>query len=181
METIHRFQKRYGPHLIHLWLEEYVGWFTRSLPGLEGMLVRWLLYRCLLQEGRAFVLLYPGVYLTHCYGIRFGKHCSINTGALLDGRGGIAIGNSVMIGPYAVIVSSGHQFKQGDGPMASLDHELSPVVIEDDVWIGAHTFVRGGVQIGRGAVIAAGAVVVEDVSENQIVGGVPAKAIGKRR
>jgi acetyltransferase-like isoleucine patch superfamily enzyme len=64
--------------------------------------------------------------------------------------------------------------------MTSLDHILKPVVIEDDVWIGAHVFIRGGVRIGKGAVIAAGAVVVEDVMEYQIVGGVPAKVIGDR-
>ena len=54
------------------------------------------------------------------------------------------------------------------------------VVIGDDVWIGAGAAILGGVRIGTGAVIAAGAVVTHDVPPYAIVGGVPAKAIGKR-
>jgi acetyltransferase-like isoleucine patch superfamily enzyme len=180
MQMIHRFQKRYGNHLVHIWLEEYIGWITRSLPSIEGMVIRWLFYKLLLRDSKYFVFIYPGVYLTHTYGIKMGKQCSINTGALLDGRGEITIGNSVMIGPYTSISSSDHQYKRIDVPMTSLDHILKPVVIEDDVWIGAHVFIRGGVKIGKGAVIAAGAAVVEDVMEYQIVGGVPAKVIGDR-
>jgi acetyltransferase-like isoleucine patch superfamily enzyme len=64
--------------------------------------------------------------------------------------------------------------------MTSLDHIMAPVVIKDDVWIGAHVCIPGGVTIGRGAVVAAGAVVTKDVEDNMIVAGVPAKSIGKR-
>jgi acetyltransferase-like isoleucine patch superfamily enzyme len=181
MQAINRFRKQYGKFLFRLWLEEYAGWLTRSLPGLEGIAIRWLCYRLLFKEMRGFALIYPGVYLTHTYGIQVGRSCSINTGALLDGRGGIAIGDSVMIGPYAVIVSSHHQSEQTQVPMASRDHVMTPVTIGNDVWIGAHAVVRGGVTIGSGAVIGAGAVVVDDVAEFQIVGGVPARVIGSRK
>lgn len=181
MQAILRFIKRYKSHLFHLWMEEYIGWFTRALPGMCGMVIRWLFFRFLLHKSHEFILIYPGVYFEHSYGIQLGKHCSINTGAILDGRGRITIGDSVMIGPYAVIASSNHQSKQLAMPMASLDHQLAPVVIEDDVWIGAHVFIRGGVRVGRGVVIAAGAVVIDDVLQYQIVGGVPAKQIGSRK
>jgi galactoside O-acetyltransferase len=85
-----------------------------------------------------------------------------------------------MVGPHVVIVSSEHQYAQTDRPMASVDHEMRPVVIEDDVWIGAHAVIRGGTTIGRGAVIAAGTVVVNDVAPGDIVAGVPAKVVGHR-
>jgi acetyltransferase-like isoleucine patch superfamily enzyme len=68
-----------------------------------------------------------------------------------------------------------------DLPMNALDHVMQPVVLENDIWVGAHAFIRGGIRIGTGAVIAAGAVVVRDVPEYKIVGGVPAQVMGDRR
>src|SRR6185503_10326490 len=65
---------------------------------------------------------FPGVYLTHTYGIEIGRHFSINSGALIDGRGGVRIGDWVMIGPHAVITSSEHQSPPFGTPMASADH-----------------------------------------------------------
>lgn len=53
----------------------------------------------------------------------------------------------------------------------------TPVVIEDDVLIGANAVVLEGVRVGRGAVVAAGAVVVEDVPTGAVVAGVPARVI----
>jgi len=177
---IGRFRKRYSGHLSHIWVEEYVGWITRNLPSIEGMLVRYGLYKLLFKKIESFALIYPGVYFTHTYGIEIGNRFSINSGAILDGRGGIKIGNGVMIGPHAAIYSSGHNFAQLDRPMTSLDHIMAPVVISDDVWIGAHVCIPGGITIGRGAVVAAGAVVVKDVEANTIVAGVPAHTIRKR-
>jgi len=54
------------------------------------------------------------------------------------------------------------------------------IIVDDDVWIGYGAMIMSGVHIGRGAVIAAGAVVVKDVSPYSIVGGVPGKEIKKR-
>jgi acetyltransferase-like isoleucine patch superfamily enzyme len=177
---IGRFRKRYSGHLSHIWVEEYVGWITRNLPSMEGMLVRYGLYKLLFKKIESFALIYPGVYFTHTYGIEIGNHFSVNSGAILDGRGGIKIGNGVMIGPHAAIYSSGHNFAELDRPMTSLDHIMAPVVISDDVWIGAHVCIPGGITIGRGAVVAAGAVVVKDVEANTIVAGVPANTIRNR-
>ena len=180
MHIIKRFMFRYKGHLFHLWCEESFGWIVRSLPGLIGMLLRWGLYRMLFAELKSFCTIYPGVYLTHTYGIRAGRSFSPNSGALLDGRGGIDIGDHVMVGPYAVIVSSNHAFRQTDAPMATVDHVMAPVKIGNDVWIGAHAVIAGGVVIGNGVVVSAGAVVTKDVADYQIVGGVPARVIGER-
>lgn len=166
---------------MHLAVEEHLAWLVRSLPGPLGVLARWGFYRLLFARLESFAIFYPGVYLTHSYGIRVGSGFSINTGALIDGRGGIDIGNDVLVGPYAVITSSDHSHRQLDLPMTSVDHVMAPVKIGDDVWIGAHVVVTGGVEIGSGAVIAAGAVVTSDVRPYAIVGGVPATIIGDRR
>jgi len=178
--TIGRFRRRYSGHLFHIWAEEYIGWFSRNLPSLEGMLVRHVLYKLVFKKIKSLALIYPGVYFTHTYGIELGHRFSINSGAILDGRGGIIIGDNVMIGPHTAIYSSGHNFTQPDRPMTCLDHIMAPVVINDDVWIGAHVCIPGGITIGRGAVVAAGAVVTKDVEDNMVVSGVPAQVIGKR-
>ena len=180
MQIIKRFMLKYKGHLLHLWCEEFFGWIVRSLPGLLGMILRWGLYRMLFAELKSFCTIYPGVYLTHTYGLKVGKSFSPNTGALIDARGGIDIGDHVMVGPYAVIVSSNHDFRQMHVPMAAVDHVMAKVTIGNDVWIGAHAVITAGMTIGNGVVVSAGAVVTKDVDDYQIVGGVPAKVIGER-
>jgi acetyltransferase-like isoleucine patch superfamily enzyme len=181
MHIIKRFMLKYKGHLFHLWCEEFFGWLFRSLPGMFGMVLRWGLYRMLFAELKSFCTIYSGVYLTHTYGLNVGKGFSPNTGALIDARGGIEIGDHVMVGPYAVIVSSNHEHKQTDVPMAAVDHIMAPVKIGSDVWIGAHAVITAGTKIGNGVVVSAGAVVTKGVEAYQIVGGVPARVIGSRK
>ena len=59
--------------------------------------------------------------------------------------------------------------------------EVDPIVIEDDVWIGARVIILKGVTIGKGSIIGAGSVVTKDVEPYSIVGGNPAKLIRKRK
>jgi acetyltransferase-like isoleucine patch superfamily enzyme len=181
MGPVERFIKKYRNNLIHLVLEEYAGFFTRHLPSIEGVLIRRIIYRGLCRKLGKDALIYPGVYLTHTYGMEIGDCLSVNSGAVLDGRGGMRIGDSVMIGPHAVLVSSSHQHRNIEVPMSSCDHVMQPLIIGDDVWIGANSFIRGGISIGSGAVIAAGSSVLKDIEEYKIVGGIPASVIGDRR
>jgi maltose O-acetyltransferase len=173
--------KKYKGNLFHLMLEEYAGFFTRHLPSIEGVMIRRMLYRALFRKLGKDALIYPGVYLTHTYGMEVGDRFSVNSGAVIDGRGGITIGDFVMVGPHAVLVSSAHQHRNIDVPMSSRDHVMQPLVIQDDVWVGANAFIKGGVIIGKGVVIAAGSSVLKDVEDYKIVGGIPARIIGDRR
>ena len=181
MGPIERFIKKYRGNLFHLVLEEYAGFFTRNLPSIEGIMIRKIIYRALCKGLGKDALIYPGVYLTHTYGLEIGERFSVNSGAVLDGRGGIKIGDSVMVGPHAVLVSSAHQHRNIDTPMSSRDHTMQPLVIGDDVWIGANAFIKGGITISRGVVIAAGSSVLNDIGEYKIAGGTPARVIGDRR
>ena len=85
-----------------------------------------------------------------------------------------------MIGPNVVIVSSSHDLRQTNAPMATQNHIMKPVSIGDDVWIGASAVINAGIKIGNGVVVAAGAVVTRDVPDYAIVGGVPASIVGER-
>jgi len=109
--------------------------------------------------------------------ILVGNNCVVNRGVLLDGRGGkLTIGDNVDIAQEAVIWTLGHDVHD--------DYHRDkggPVTIEDYAWIGHRAIIMPGVTIGRGAVVAAGAVVTHDVPPRAIVGGVPAKVIGERR
>jgi acetyltransferase-like isoleucine patch superfamily enzyme len=58
---------------------------------------------------------------------------------------------------------------------------MKPVIIKDDVWIGANAIILGGVTLGKGVIIGAGAVVTKSVPDYYVVGGVPAKKIYSRK
>ena len=107
--------------------------------------------------------------------ISIGKYCNINKRTVLDGRGGITIGDSVDIAQDVNIWTEQHDYNSADYKASS-----APVVIEDYVWIATRATILPGVTIGRGAVVATGAVVTKNVPPLAIVAGVPAKVIGQR-
>jgi acetyltransferase-like isoleucine patch superfamily enzyme len=108
-------------------------------------------------------------------GMRIGANSRINRDCCLDARGSLSIGNNVSISPDVTILTLQHFYND---PQFADDPR--PVVIEDHVWIGMHAMILPGVTIGRGAVVAAGALVTKDVAPREIVGGVPARPIGQR-
>ncbi|MBI5557979.1 MAG: acyltransferase [Deltaproteobacteria bacterium] len=85
-----------------------------------------------------------------------------------------------MIGPAVSIRDTDHVFSSTGIPMMEQGVDVSPVTIEDDVWIGHGAVILRGVTLGKGSIIAASAVVTKDVSPYSIVGGIPAKIIGSR-
>lgn len=103
-----------------------------------------------------------------------GVHCSV--------RGPLEIGNDVMMGPDVVILTSNHLTERTDIPMRGQGGTPpAKVTINNDVWIGTRAIILPGVTIGKGSIIAAGAVVSKDVPDYAIVGGVPAKIIKYRK
>ena len=108
--------------------------------------------------------------------IKIGKDTIIGEWAVLDGRDSLTIGNHVDIASNVMIYNAEHNVHSQNFTKA----EFGRVEIEDYVFVGPRAIILPGVIIGRGAVIAAGAVVTGDVLPLTIVGGVPAKEIGKR-
>ncbi|PCI61308.1 MAG: acetyltransferase [Gammaproteobacteria bacterium] len=96
----------------------------------------------------------------------------------------ITIGNKVMFGPNVTIMGGDHNISVVGCYMYDVKEKLPendlPIVIEDDVWVGCNVVILKGVTIGRGAVVAAGSVVIKSVEPYSIVGGVPAKKISQR-
>jgi acetyltransferase-like isoleucine patch superfamily enzyme len=104
-----------------------------------------------------------------------GSHTVINRQCVLDGRGGLRIGNNVSVSPGVWLLTSQHDLND-----PSFVQVFNPIVIGDYVWLGSRATVLPGVSIGKGAVVAAGSVVTRDVEPYTIVGGVPARPIGRR-
>lgn len=93
----------------------------------------------------------------------------------------VELGAYSMLGPRVIVVGGDHRFDIVGEPMIFAGRgELKPTIIERDVWIGARATLMSGVRIGRGAIVAAGAVVTKDVPPYEIHGGVPAQKIGER-
>ena len=113
--------------------------------------------------------------------IEIGNHCVIGIGNWLQGSGRIEIWNNVIIGPYVAIVSTNHCFEDIDTPVAKQPLQTGEVVIEDDVWIGAHCTIAQNVRIGAHSIVGANSFVNKDVPPYSIVAGAPAKIIRSRK
>jgi len=112
--------------------------------------------------------------------ITIGERCYIGQYSNLGAYCPITIGNDTMIGPFCHIVSGNHRFDRRDISMSQQGHSVAPVVIDEDVWLGTHVVVLPGVTIGKGAIVAAGAVVNKDIPSYEVWGGVPAKFLKER-
>lgn len=112
-------------------------------------------------------------------GIKIGRDCLIGEYSVIRGQGGVQLGDRVFTSPFTQIIAVNHVFDDPDRSFVDQGITAEGIVIEDDVWLGASAIVTDGVRIGRGAVVAAGAVVTRDVDPHTVVAGVPAKPIQK--
>lgn len=172
-----------------LWLE----YFRRGLQILVGvkifdapllMKLRILLYVWLFNGTASGTTIHWGVnfYVPHGMEgahISFGKNLDINHGVEIDYSGGIVIGNDVWFSQNILIETHEHQISQSTKKTWHI--KTYPLVIEDDVWIGANVVILPKVgKIGKGAIIGAGSIVTHPVPANAIVAGNPAHIIRMR-
>ena len=108
--------------------------------------------------------------------IEIGSDSIVGDHAFLDGRAKLKIGNHVDIASEVMIYNSEH-----DVSSEYFSDRIEPIEIGDYVFIGPRAIIMPGIKIGKGAIVAAGAVVTHDIPEFAIVGGVPAKVIGVRK
>ena len=108
-------------------------------------------------------------------GLTLGDRVTVGWYAELDARGGITVGNDTNISSHVKLITGSHDI---DDPNYTAD--FLPIHIGHHCWIGTGAMILQGVNIGDGAVIAAGAVVSKDVEPWTVVGGIPAKVIRKR-
>lgn len=137
--------------------------------------IRMQWWRLLFVVGPDSVIL-RSVTIRHPRNIIIGRSVNVNQNCILDSRGGeIVIGDYVDIAPQVNVWTLQH-----DPQDPNFGTKGGPVTIEDFAWLGNRAIVLPSVTIGKGAVVAAGAVVTKDVPAWTIVGGIPARKIGER-
>lgn len=111
-------------------------------------------------------------------GITIGDHCNIGEYCHITAINKIVIGNGLLTGRFVLITDNSHgglsQAEAAIPPAARKLASKGPVVIGDNVWIGDKVTILAGVHIGDNAIIAANAVVIEDVPAHTMVAGAPA-------
>ncbi|WP_241967227.1 acyltransferase [Pseudokineococcus lusitanus] len=111
--------------------------------------------------------------------VTIGSRSGVGKDALLMGE--VVIGDDVMMGPRVVVLATNHVSDDVSRPMREQGlTRPRPVVIEDDVWIGANAVLLPGRRIGQGSIVAAGCVVTKDVEPYSVVGGNPGRVLGSR-
>jgi maltose O-acetyltransferase len=161
---------------IPVWL---VGLLTNWLPDnritirIRGIFLKPFIFKC----GKNFTIA-KWVQLKSTHRLEIGDNVYIASGVWLNAMGGIKIEDEVVLGPYVVISTGTHQFKNNSVRFGGTIME--PVVVGRGSWLASHVVVRAGVKIGAGVLAAANAAITKDVPDNVIVGGVPAKIIGPR-
>jgi maltose O-acetyltransferase len=135
-------------------------WLYRSILGME------MGHDCIVWTGNKFNVI---------SGFSMGNNVIVGPSNVFLIRGGIEIGNNVNISGFSFFISQSHDVNDPYGHTL-----LSKIRIKDDAWVATHSMIMPGVTIGRGAVIASGAVVVNDVPDYVVVAGNPAKQVATR-
>ena len=169
---------------IKLWIGRVLYLFASRLPesffwiNIGQKRIRALCGKLILSKCGKDVNIEKNAIFPSC--VELGDHSGIGVRALISGK--VIIGNNVMMGPDVCIYAQNHAFDRTDIPMNLQGFATEkPVLIADDVWIGARVIILPGVRIGTGAVIGAGAVVTKDMPDYSVVGGNPARVLKMRK
>jgi acetyltransferase-like isoleucine patch superfamily enzyme len=121
------------------------------------------------------VVIHRGLELRKPEGIKIGDGTVVGFDCILDGRGGLELGQNVNLSSEVAIWTMQHDLRDPDFGVVS-----RRAVVEDRAWLSFRCTILPGVTVGEGAVIAAGAVVVKDVPPYAVMAGLPAAQVGER-
>ena len=168
-----------GDLLFSQW-EALVLWLFDGLPGFPGMALRSLAYRLLFKRLGGFAWVQPRVTFVQTDRLVVGRMFGVNSGTYINAIGGITIGNHVLIGSNVTLSSGRHPIDGAEPPVFARPSEPVPIVLEDDVWIGAGAVILPGVTLRKGTVVGANAVVTRSTEPYSVVVGAPARKIRSR-
>lgn len=126
------------------------------------------------------VIYYPDLWILPCRNLTLGDDVDLACGVIITTGGSVSIGDRTWIGYRTQILSVNHRIPPVPERFSEAEDVCKPIVIGDDVWIGANCLILAGVTIGEGAIVAGGSVVTKDVPAFAVVGGCPAKIIKYR-
>lgn len=113
-------------------------------------------------------------------GVRIGRNSALDAYSFIGGAGGVTIGDDVIMGQHVSFHSENHDFSRLDVPIREQGTARQGILIEDDCWVGSNVTFLDGAHVGRGCVIAAGAVVRGEVPPYSVAAGVPARVLRSR-
>ena len=155
----------------------FAAWLPRSQRSRVAKCLRVFFGKRILKSCGNAVNIEKNAYFTP--DVSIGDRSSV--GVDCEVYGPVTIGNDVMMGPECVIYTVGHRHDRIDITMIEQGFtQVEPVSIGDDTWLGRRVMIMPGVKIGKGCVIAAGAVVTKDIPEYSIAGGIPARVLKSR-
>lgn len=155
--------------------------FFRYSRGKIGIGIRYVLLKRLTRNCGDNVSVHESVWLLWMQHLSLGSNVSIHPLCYIDAQGKVSIGDDVSIAHNVSILSFKHDFSDTTKPIKDAPCVPKEIVIENDVWFGAGARILGGVRIGTGSVIGAGAVVTKDLPPMSIAVGVPARVIKSRK
>jgi len=153
----------------------------RHLPYKIGRLLRNSIYRLFLKKAGKNINFMEGIIIKYPSEIEMGNNVTINQDCFIVGKGGLILGDDIMIGAGCKIVTTTHNVITRDKPMREQGMSFEKITIGNDVWFGFNVVVLKGCTIGSGVILAAGCVLTaKEVPDYTIWGGVPARNIGTR-
>ena len=153
----------------------------RYFPFKLGIWFRNFLYPGFFKSYGKNVRIFDAVVIKFPNEIELGNHVTINQFCYIVGKGGLRIGNDVMIGAGSKITTTSHDFNDTNQPMSRQGISCIPILLEDDIWLGFNVVIVGGAIIRKGSILAAGSVVTgKEYPAYSILGGVPASIIRNR-
>lgn len=162
--------------LLKLMWFKFVMATTSLMPDIKHtMILRGFLIRPVLLSCGKNLQLANDVRIAGLQNLSIGDDVFLSGGVWILAGCSVVIEDQVMLGPYVVVVSGDHDRVDRSWRFGGAVRE--PIVIKRGAWVGAHGVVTRGVVIGNGSCIAAGGVVIEDVPDDVVAGGVPARVI----
>lgn len=152
----------------------------RNKEGITGIVLRYILLKSIVKKCGDNVTIMTNVFLLSPENLMIGNNVSVHPFSYIDATGGITIGDDVSIAHSCTILSTSHNYSRSDIPIKNQGVSTKETIIKKNNWIGCKVTILFGVKVGTGNVIAANSLVNKDVKNNVIVGGVPAKLLGKR-
>lgn len=149
--------------------------YVRPLPGRLGLAIRYVLLRKIAKSSGRVIAIFEGVYILNAGELVLGDHISVHPMCYLDAAGSLSIGSDVSIAHGVTIMTTEHDYALTGIRMRDAPVKPAPVVIGNDVWIGAGVKILAGVTVGDHVVVGAGAVVTRDIPSHSLAVGVPAR------
>jgi galactoside O-acetyltransferase len=183
-----------------IWLDSIISY----TPGITGILIRRFIFKRKVKKSgnnvnigigvdilgslniqtgdNIFIMKHSSLYAHSNALIKMGSNININSNTCIGASDGgkIILGDNVLIGQNVVLRASNHEFKSNKIPIIKQGHTGGEIIIGDDCWIAANVVITSGVNLAKGTVVAAGAVVTKSTEPYSIVGGVPARKISER-